>query len=334
MLHAFRFAGGARGVQHEQRMLGADPHRLAGVGLPGLEFVHPAIVGLDRHLPAGAPVHDHMAHGFAAAEREGVLHRGHQRQRLATPELAVGRDDQGRTDVDDALLQRLRREPAEHHGVGQPEPRAGLHRDHRLDRHRHVDDRAFALGVAQRLQAVREAAHTGVQVLVGDRGDRAVVGLEQDRDLVLGRRAEVAIEAVVRDVQLAILEPAEERRLGIVQRLGERPLPQHLLAGQPGPEAGVVAFGLVAQCAVLVHARDGRLMDEGLGGREHAVLDEDRFDLCGHVKPPRLVGSRCEQRLQRGADGKGNGLPVAYAFRATLDRRRRPRRSVDARQTR
>ena len=69
-----------------------------------------------------------------------------------------------------------------------------------------------------RLQRVREAADLVVELLVGDRRDLAVVGLEDDRDLV-GLRREVPVEAVVRRVQLAVVEPLEERRVRLVERL-------------------------------------------------------------------------------------------------------------------
>ncbi len=152
---------------------------------------------------------------------EGLVDRGLQRQRLAAAHLAVRADDQARADVDDALLQRLGREAAEHDRMGDAEPRAGLHRDDRLDRHRHVDDRPVALLVAQLLQAVGELADPLVQRLVGDLRDLAVVGLEDDRGLVLDGRADMAIETVCRRIQLAIVEPLEERLVRFVERAGE-----------------------------------------------------------------------------------------------------------------
>ena len=66
--------------------------------------------------------------------------------------LPVGGDDRDGAGVDDALLQALGGEAAEHHRVGRADARAGLHRDHRLDRHRHVDEDAVALLDAERLQ--------------------------------------------------------------------------------------------------------------------------------------------------------------------------------------
>src|SRR5213075_1181885 len=74
--------------------------------------------------------------------------------------------------------------------------RAGLHCDHRLDRHRHVDEDTIALLDAARLERVREPANLVIEALVGDLRHLAVVGLEDDRGLV-GLRLEMPVEAVV-----------------------------------------------------------------------------------------------------------------------------------------
>ena len=57
-----------------------------------------------------------------------------------------------------------------------------------------------------------------VQLPVGDARHLAVVGLENDRGLV-GLRLQVPVEAVVGRVQLAVLEPLEERRVRLVEHL-------------------------------------------------------------------------------------------------------------------
>ena len=70
-----------------------------------------------------------------------------------------------------------------------------------------------ALLHAARLEHVRELRDLVEQLAVGDARHRAVVGLEDDRRLVLDRRAHVAVQAVVRGVELAVLEPLVERRV-------------------------------------------------------------------------------------------------------------------------
>jgi hypothetical protein len=54
---------------------------------------------------------------------------------------------------------------------------------------------------------------------VGDLGDLAVVGLEDDGGLVAQAALDVAVQAVVRDVERAVLEPLEERRVARVSTL-------------------------------------------------------------------------------------------------------------------
>jgi hypothetical protein len=173
----------------------------------------------------------------AAAHGERLVDDGLQRQFLAAAHLEVGRDDRHRAGVDDAFVQRLGREAAEHHAVGGADARAGLHGHHALDRHRHVDDDAVALADALGLQRVGEAAHARQQFLVGDLADGAVVGLEDDGRLVLHRRADVLVQAVGAGIELAVVEPLVERRVGLVERARERLGPLHVLARQPGPEA-------------------------------------------------------------------------------------------------
>ena len=101
-------------------------------------------------------------------------------------------------------------------------PGTSLHCDHRLNRHRHVDDRAVAFFVAEELQSAGKTAHTGIQIAVGNLGDFAVIRLKNDGDFVLGRRTDVAIKAVVGSVEFAVGKPFVERSVAIVERLGKR----------------------------------------------------------------------------------------------------------------
>ena len=94
---------------------------------------------------------------------------------------------------------------------------------------------------AERLQAVGEPADAVIELPVGDLRHRAVVGLEDDRDLFGVAVREVAVEAVVRDVELAVVEPLVERRVRLVERLRERLVPQQLVARELRPEAGEIA---------------------------------------------------------------------------------------------
>ena len=205
-----------------------------------------------------------------------------ERDDLAAAHLLVGRDDDRGADVADALLQALGREAAEHHGVRHAQARAGLHGDHRLDRHGHVDDGAVTLLVAQLGQAIGEAAHAGQQFAVGDAVDLAVVGFEDDRGLVGVAIGQVHVQTVGRDIQLAVAEPAVERGVGLIQHLGEGLGPLQVGAGLAGPESVKVVLDLGAQFLVGVHARDRGALRSALGRRKDRVstrTDSMAFDM-------------------------------------------------------
>src|SRR4030095_3055261 len=127
------------------------------------------------------------------------------------------------------------------------------------------------------LQRVREAAYLVIELLVGNSRDLAVVGLEDDRDLVRLRR-EMPVETVVRRVELAVVEPLVERRPRFVERLGEGLLPQKFGARVLGPETLEVALGLRTHRAVSLHAGDVGLADELRGRRKNPDFGRYRFD--------------------------------------------------------
>ncbi|MNT12891.1 hypothetical protein D3C72_1478380 [compost metagenome] len=261
-------------------MLGIDRHGRALGALPGQRFGEGLVAALDA-VPRGgrALVHEHGLERVAAAQRNAVVHDGLQRQFLAAAQLVVGGDDGHGARVDDALLQRLGREAAEHHAVGGADARAGLHGDHAFDGHRHVDDDAVALADALRLERVGELAHAGQQLLVGDAGDGAVVGFEDDGGLVLDGGADVLVQAVGAGVEFTVAEPFVERRLRFVQGAGEGLGPLEVVLGQAGPEAFEVLFGFLAQRLVGGHAGNAGAFGGAGVGREHAVLDQDGFNV-------------------------------------------------------
>ncbi len=270
MLHALGLAGRTAGVEDEERVLRAHGHGGALGPLAGQRFIEGLVAA--RHHVAGrgrALEDEDAADRLAAAHGDAFVHDGLQRQLLAAAHLVVGGDHGHRARVDDALLQRLGREAAEHHAVGGADARAGLHGHHALDGHGHVDQHAVALLHALGLEGVGEAAHALQQFPVGDLRHGPVVGLEDDRGLVLDRRADVAVQAVGAGVQLAVGEPLEERGVGLVERAGEGPGPLHVLARQARPEALEITLGLGAQGLVAGHAghAGGLLAGGGRGTR-------------------------------------------------------------------
>ena len=214
----------------------------------------------------------------AAAHGQTLVHDGLERQFLAAAHLVVGGDHGHGAGVDDALLQRLGREAAEHHGVGGANARAGLHGHHTLDGHGHVDQDAVALLDALGLERVGKLAHPRQQFLVRDLGHGAVVGLEDDGSLVLDRRAHVLVQAVGRGVEFAVIEPLVERLLGLVQRAGKGLGPDQVLTRQPRPGPLEILVKGLAHGLVLRHAGDARRLDDCICGGKYTVLDQNGFD--------------------------------------------------------
>jgi hypothetical protein len=276
VLDALRLAGGTGGVEQEQGMLGIDPFRFADVGLAGADIV-PPLVAAGHHVAgtAGALEDDDGLDRLAAAHGDAVVDRGLQRNVLAAAALLVGGDHGNRAGILDALLHALGGEAAEHHRVDRADAGAGLHGDHAFDRHRHVDQDAVALLDALRTQRIGELRNTAQQFLVGHLADLAAVGFENDGDLVAEAGFDVAVEAVVGNIQLAIGKPLVERCIGLVERLGEGLLPRHVLFGQARPIAGVVLFGFLAQRLIGGHAGNGGLLDHGIRGGEYTTFRDN-----------------------------------------------------------
>ena len=170
----------------------------------------PSVIAVPPGRASPEPPHD-----------EGVLDRRGQLERLvdgrleadglAAPPAAVGGDDQLRLGVVDAVRQRLGAEAAEDDRVRRPEPRAGEHRDRQLGDHRHVDRDPVAGPDAELLERVGGLLDLAQEVGVGQRPGVARLADPVVGDLVAEAVGDVAVEAVVADVQLAAGEPLRER---------------------------------------------------------------------------------------------------------------------------
>jgi len=123
------------------------------------------------------------------------------------------------------------------------DPGAREHRDRQLGDHRHVDRDPVALPDAQLLERVRAALGLIEEVLVRERARVARLALPVVRHLRALAGLHVAVEAVLRDVQLAIGEPLRVGRLPL-EDLRERPAPRQG-ARLLGPEAFEVRVGPV-----------------------------------------------------------------------------------------
>ena len=121
--------------------------------------------------------------------------------------------------------------------------RAGQHRVSRFGDHRQIDGDAVAFLHAVRLQHIGEAADLVMQFLIGDGAAlRGIVALPDDRGL-LGALGQMAVDAIGRHIQRAVLEPFDEeivRVPGNILHLGEGLDPVDALAparprNRPGP---------------------------------------------------------------------------------------------------
>ena len=103
---------------------------------------------------------------------------------VAAAVAAVGRDQQPRLLVVDAVAQRLGAEAAEHDAVHRADARAGQHRDRQLGNQRQVDRDAIAFPDAERSKDVRELTDLAIELPVGQRAPIAGLAFPDDGRLV------------------------------------------------------------------------------------------------------------------------------------------------------
>src|SRR5574343_940612 len=155
VLDAFRFAGGAGGVQDEQRVFGVHPFRFAVLGLAFDQFVPPHVAAFGPvGTTIGALVDDDRLDAFAAFHGQRFVHGGFQRYGLATAQAFVGGDDGFCAGILDTVA----------YGAGAG---ASLHGNDGFNHHRHVNHDAVALADALALQAIGKLAYAAMQFGVG-----------------------------------------------------------------------------------------------------------------------------------------------------------------------
>ena len=187
-----------------------------------------------RHLVARAPDDERGPHAGRIGHR--LVGDALQRHRLAAPPRLVLGDEHLAAHVVHPVGERVGGEAAEDDRVRRAEARAGEHRDRELGHHPHVDRDRGALADAELLQRVRHPHHVALELRVGDR-PRLTRGLALPvvGDPVAEAGLDMAVDAVVGDVQLAAEVPLRVRQLPPVQ-LAERLEPGHALAPVALPE--------------------------------------------------------------------------------------------------
>ena len=126
--------------------------------------------------------------------------------------------------------------------MGQAQACAREDRDDRLGDHGHVDRNAVAGDEAEFGQGVGGLADVCEQIGVGDVAAVAWLAFPVDGHLVAVSVEDVAVDAVVGDVELAVGEPLGNGGVGPVEYFGERGVPVES-ASLFGPEAESVLFG-------------------------------------------------------------------------------------------
>ena len=245
-----------------------------------------------------------------------LVDRRLERRRLAAPPAAVGGDDELGLGVVDPPGERLGREAAEDHRVRRADPGAGEHRDRQLRDHRHVDRDPVARRHAELEERVGGLGDLPLEVGVGD--GPGVAGLADPVVGDLGAEAtlDVAVDAVVGDVQLAAVEPLGEREVPVEGRR-ERLDPIDAFAREAGPERLRVGLGLGVEVGRGVGLRRERRVGRERPNLGHEVLDLGRRGrLDGHagtfrghrvgaVILPRPVAPPCTRRRGRAIDHIG-----------------------------
>jgi hypothetical protein len=168
-----------------------------------------------------------------------------------------------------ALLDRLGAEAAEDDVVRRADARTGEHGHDDLGDHRQVDTDDVARLDPVVLQRVGEALDVAQQVVVGDVALLALLAAPVEGDARAEAVLDVAVQAVVGRVELAVLEPLVERRVGVVEDLLEvrEPVQGPGLLGPP-------ALEVLGRLLVLGEIGDQRRRGEVLGWVEALLIEE------------------------------------------------------------
>ncbi len=206
---------------------------------------------LHRHGLFRPLIDDDVAHERQVLHR--FVHRLLQGNKVTASKSSVRGDDHLAVAVLRSVLNRLRTEAREDHAVNRSDSGAGQHGDRKLGDRRQVDRHAVSALDSAALQHVSEPIHLPPDHLIRQHPSISRFSLPDDRGLVPSRGVEVAIQAILRDVDLAADEPLGERRLPLEDL---RPLlDPHQFLGSIGPVPLRIGGGF---------AQDLRIVDPGV----------------------------------------------------------------------
>src|ERR1700722_1762898 len=178
------------------------------------------------------------------------------------------------------------------------EARAGQQGDGQFGNHAHVADGAVAGLQSPPFEHIGEAADQAVQLLVGDHALLAGFTLPKQRDLVLARRAQMPVEAIIRDVGLTAHEPLGEGRVRF-KNVGPFLKPEKLTRGEFAPESFRLLRGSLVQVAIRgkalhIRAADklGIWREDGLVWHRRASTSYQNMTTARPAISPRRIFSR------------------------------------------
>ena len=202
-------------------MLGAERlGRALGVNL-GADLIKPDVTPFrHRRVDSRVATYEDRLQIFQLAHRSVDL--GLDRGRLALTPRPVGNEDRlGLRDLH-PFAHRFRRKAAEDNVVRRANPRAGQHCDDDLRDHWQVNADDVAGADAAGLQRVSGPLNVSKQLRVGDVALLSLFAKPVEGNAVPEAGINVAVEAVVGGVELAILKPLVERSGRVVERFRER----------------------------------------------------------------------------------------------------------------
>ena len=210
MQYAFGFAGGAGGIQDEQRVFRVHGFRRAvAVALCLFLCVVQIAAGLPVDVIAHVANDQHFFHHIGAVLEQGLIHIALEWNRLAAAATGIGGDHHFGAAVGNTTGQRIRGKAGKHHGMDGANAGAGQHGENGFRDHRHIDHHPVALADTLSLERIGELADMQVQSLVGDLSAWLAgfirFPVQGDRIAIAGQ---VTVDAIAAGVQLAVIKPA------------------------------------------------------------------------------------------------------------------------------
>ncbi|KAF5032182.1 hypothetical protein DSECCO2_619940 [anaerobic digester metagenome] len=290
-----RCAGRAARVEDEERVFRIHHLRRAVRCGPGHKI---GVVDLPRGVEVDGRCPPPEDDGLFDARRVGerLVHDIAERDGLSPPVADICGDDDLCLRIVDPHRERARAETAEDHRMDGPEPRAGKHRDDLLGDERHVNADPVAFPDAEARKGVCTPHHLAVEAVVGEPPLFPALAAPYDRRFIPAVARDVAVEAVVGDVEFSVDEPL---RVGVVPLKNPIPgLEPVEFVGDLVPEGLRVVHELLVRPGVV--RRPGGRLAPGVG-EVALLLQFDSKCLCHISSFPSSVMPGCTAGTRAGS---------------------------------